>query len=138
MEELNKTKKGIDLGYISLYLIKPHIICGDYKTEEFINVEKGIKIIEAIKTLVGDSPHAVIVNFSNLYVPFKETFKFLVSERTSEKDKIIARAIVSTNLASRIEVQNFISFFKPHTPTKLFSSVEEAIAWIEPQLAQMN
>src|ERR1035437_6178668 len=129
----NKDKNHeIDLGYVSLYLIKPHIVCGDYKTEKFKTVEKGIKIIEGINTLVGDTPHAVIVNIANLYTPFKEFFKFLVSQRDAKKDKIIARAIVSTNLASQMEVKHFIGFFKPQTPTKLCSTIEEAIAWIEP------
>ncbi|MHB8259185.1 MAG: DUF7793 family protein [Bacteroidia bacterium] len=138
MTKEEKTRPKIDLGYVTIYLIKPQIVCTDYQTEEFITVEKGIKIIEEIKTLVGDTPHAIIPNLSNLYTPFKEYFKFLVSERTPAKDKVIARAIVSTNLASRIEMQNFINFFKPQIPTKLFTSVEEAVAWIEPQIVQMK
>jgi hypothetical protein len=138
MSELKEMKEQIDLGFVSLYLIKPHIVCSDYKTEEIVNVEMGIKILEGTKSLTEDSRFALIVNLSNLYTPFKEHFKFMVSQRSLEKDNMIARAIVTTNLASQIEMQNFIGFFKPLTPTKLFSTIEEAIAWLEPQLDKEN
>jgi len=138
MSELEELKGKIDLGFASIYLIKPHIVCSDYKTEEIINVEKGIKILEGIRSLTGNMSFALIVNISNLYTPFKEHFKFMVSQRSPEKDNLMARAIVTTNMASRIEMQNFINSFKPLTPTKLFPTVEEAISWLEPQLSKVN
>jgi len=138
MSELKELKEEIDLGFVSLYLIKPHIICSDYKTEDIINVEMGIKILDGTKSLTGDMQFALIVNLSNLYTPFKEHFKFMVSQRSPEKDNLMARAIVTTNMASRIEMQNFINSFKPLTPTKLFPTVEEAISWLEPQLSKVN
>ena len=138
MSELKEMKEQIDLGFVSLYLIKPHIVCSDYKTEEIVNVEMGIKILEGTKSLTEDSRFALIVNLSNLYTPFKEHFKFMVSQRSLEKDNMIARAIVTTNLASQIEMQNFINSFKPLTPTKLFSTIDEAITWLEPQLNKVN
>ena len=136
MSAQEKTLRKIDLGFVSIYLIRSNIICIDCLIEEIVNVEKGIQIIEGIKTLVGDLPHATIINSSNLYAPSKEFFKFIVSQRNAEKDNIIARAIVATNAASRMESQNFINFFKPLTPTKLFSSIEDALTWLEPQFTQ--
>ncbi len=138
MSALKKTVHKIDLGFVSIELIKPNIVCITSLTEDVISVENGIKIIEEIKGLVGNTPHATVLNFGNLYSPSKEFFKFIVSQRTTEKDNIIARAIVSTNMARRIEAQNFVNFFKPLTPTKLFASMDEAIAWIEPQLGKEN
>jgi hypothetical protein len=138
MSALKKTVGKIDLGFVSIELIKPHIVCITTLTEEVVSVENGIKIIEEIKGLVGNTPHATILNFGDLFSPSKEFFKFIVSQRSPEKDNIVARGIVSGNLARRIEAQNFINFFKPLTPTKLFSTIDEAIAWIEPQLDKEN
>ena len=139
MSAQKKIIEKIELGFVSLYLIKPNVVCVDCLVEETIDVEKGIKILEAFKALVNtETPHASIINTSNLYAPSKEFFKFIVSQRSLAKDNIVARAIVTTNSASRIESQNFINFFKPLTPTKLFSTLDEAVAWIEPQLPQAD
>jgi len=138
MSAQKKMLRKIDLGFVSLSLVKSNIVCIDCLVEEIVNVEKGIQIIEGIKQLVGDLPHATIINSSDLYAPSKEFFKFIISQRTAEKDHIIARAIVTTNPASRIESQNFINFYKPLTPTKLFSTIEDAIAWIEPQFNKLD
>ena len=134
MSAQQKITQKIDLGFVALSLIKPRIICVDSLIEETITVEKGIQILEAVKILSGNEPYATIINVSDLYTPSKEFFKFIVSQRTAEKDNFMARAIVTTNPASRLDAQNFINFFKPLTPTKLFSTIDEAIAWIEPQL----
>jgi hypothetical protein len=133
MSAQKKMLRKIDLGFVSLELVRSNIVCINCLVEEIVTVEKGIQIIEGIKQLVGDIPHASIINSADLYAPYKEFFKFIMSQRNAEKDHIIARALVSTNPASRIESQNFISFYKPLTPTKLFSTVEDAIDWIEPQ-----
>jgi hypothetical protein len=124
----------VDLGFVSIHLIKTNIVCVDCLLEEAVSVDRGIKIIETIRSLVGNQPHAIIVNISTLYTPSREFFKFILSQRSPEKDKLMARAIVTTNPASRLDGKNFINFFKPLTPTKLFSTVEEAVSWIEPHL----
>lgn len=138
MSALNKKAQKIDLGFVSIELIKPHIVGINVLVEDIISVENGIKILQGIKDLVGDTRYATIINSSNMYAPSKEFYKFIISQRTAEKDNILARAIVTTNMASRIDSQNFIGFFKPLTPTKIFSTIEEAIAWIEPQLDKEN
>jgi hypothetical protein len=137
MSAIKKEGKKIDLGFVSIELIRLNIVCITTLTEEEVSLENGIKIIEEIKGLVGQTPHATILNFGDLFSPSKEFFKFIVSQRSVEKDHIVARAMVSSNMARRIEAQNFINFFKPLTPTKLFSTVDEAIAWIEPQLKEV-
>jgi hypothetical protein len=137
MSAQHKISQKIELGFVSLYLVKPTIVCVECLLEDIIDVEKGIQILEAFKTLVNtERPHGSIINTSNLYAPSKEFFKFIVSQRSPAKDNIVARALVTTNPASRIESQNFINFFKPLTPTKLFSNMEDAIAWVELQLKQ--
>jgi len=138
MSALKKLKDKIDLGFVSIDLIKPQIVCISVLVEEVISVENGIKILQSINNLVGDTRYATIINSSDKYAPSKEFYKFIISQRTTEKDNIIARAIVTTNMASRIDSQNFINFFKPLTPTKLFSTIDEAIAWLEPQLDKEN
>src|ERR1700741_5432573 len=112
MSAIKKEAKKIDLGFVSIELIRSSIVCITTLTEEVVSVENGIKIIEEIKGLVGSALHGTILNFGDLYSPSKEFYKFIVSQRSAEKDNIIARAMVTTNMARRIEAQNFINFFK--------------------------
>ena len=134
MSARRKSKEEINLGFVAIRLIRPNIVSITTLTEDIVSVENGIKIIEEMKGLVGNIPHATILNFGDLFSPSKEFYKFIVSQRSAEKDYIVARALVSSNIARRIEAQNFINFFKPLTPTKLFTTVDEAIVWIESQL----
>jgi len=138
MNELKEMKEQIDLGFASIYLIKPVIICVTYLTEDVIDAGKGAQILEGITSLAGGNPFTTIINRSKLYTPCTEHFKSMISQRSPEKDNLLARAIVTTNMASRIEAQNFINAYKPLTPTKLFPTIEEAIAWLEPQLNKVN
>jgi hypothetical protein len=138
MSAVRKTKEQIDLGFASVYLIKPAIICVTYLTEEVIDTGKGIQILEAITSLAEGKPFGTIINRAKLYTPNTEMFKFMISQRSIEKDNIMARALVTTNMASRIEAQNFINFFKPLTPTKLFETMEDALAWVEPYISEVN
>ena len=124
----------VDLGFVSIHLVKANVVCVDCVLEESISVERGIKIIETIRSLVGNEHHGIIINAATLYTPSKEFFKFILSQRSPEKDKLMARAIVTTNPAARLDGKNFINFFKPITPTKLFSTIDEAVRWIEPHL----
>jgi len=131
-------KERIDLSFASIYLIKPSMICVTYHTEDVIDGGKGEQIIEGITSLAGGKPFATIINRSKLYTPCTEHFKFMISQRSPEKDNLLARAIVTTNMASRIEAQNFINFFKPLTPTKLFPTLEEAVVWVEIELNRLK
>ena len=124
----------VDLGFVSIHLVKANIVCVDCVLEESISVERGIKIIETIRSLVGNELHGIIINAATLYTPSKEFFKFILSQRSPEKDKLMARAIVTTNPASRLDGKNFINFFKPLTPTKLCFTIDEAIDWVESHL----
>ncbi len=134
MSTQKKRIQKIDLGFVAVSLLKPNIICINCLIEEIINVEKGIQILESVKAIAGDEKHGTIINISTLYAPSKEFFKFIVSQRNAQKDNIIARAIVTTNPASKLDGQNFINFFKPLTPTKLFSNLDEAVIWVEQAL----
>jgi hypothetical protein len=137
MSAVHKEGKKVNLGFVSIHLIKSNIVCFDFLTNEEINVEKGVQIIETAKTLIGDITHASIINAPNIYTPSDEFFKFILSQRSATKDNVITRGIVTKNLAQVIEAQNFINSFKPLTPTKLFKSMEDALAWIEPQLKEV-
>lgn len=138
MSALKKTVQQKELGFVTVSLLKPGIIHVSHLAEEIISVEKGIELLNAVNELAGNLPYATIINMGDKYAPSKEFFKFIVSQRSPEKDHVVARALVTTNMASRIDAQNFIGFFKPLTPTKLFSTLEDAIAWVELQLGDVN
>ena len=135
MSEVKNKPETIDLGFLSVSMIKPNIICVKLKDENQITLDSGIKILEAIKSIVNNGPYTCLIDMADLYVPSNDFFKFIVSQRNREKDYIVARAIVSTNMAQRIDAQNFISLYKPVVPTKLFSEINnEVFDWMDSHL----
>lgn len=132
-----KNSEKTDVGGVSIQLVRPSVVEINVYEEQTISVEKGIKILETLDKLTAGQLYCTIINTSNIYAPSKEFFKFIVSQRTTEKNNVLARAIVTTNPAARIETQNFINSFKPLIETRLFSKIDEAISWLEEKLSRV-
>jgi hypothetical protein len=120
----------IILSFAEITLIKDRIICVDYLSEEPLNVDKGIEMVETIHKLNNYEPCAVIHNVGDRYIFTSDALRFMGSQLTTEDHKYLARALVTTNAAARIASNNFIKLYKPLVPTKLFTEVEKAITWV--------
>lgn len=126
----------ISLSYAEFSLLKDNVVLVDYLTEEPLNVEKGIKLIETINQLTNRKPTAAIHNLGDKYLFSTDALRFMGSQLTTEAHHYVARAIVATNPAARIAANNFINLYKPLIPTRLFTGVDEAVAWVESVLAE--
>lgn len=125
----------ITLSFGEFSLLKDNIVLIDYNGQEGLNVERGIQMVESINKLTNNRPAAAIHNLGEHYVFSTDNLKFMGSQLSPERHHYVARAIVTTNPAGRIETTNFINLYKPLIPTKLFATVEAAYQWIEEQLA---
>ncbi|MBS1647803.1 MAG: hypothetical protein JST67_10725 [Bacteroidetes bacterium] len=135
MTGAKKTKK-IQLDFLSVELVKPQVALLTFTKEMPINVNMGVEAIEAVNSLVGKESYVSILNANNLYVPFNDFLKFILSERKPEKDNVLARALVAFNMAQKLDFQSLISLHKPYVPTKLFSEMnDEVYNWLQAYLA---
>ncbi len=125
----------ITLSFAELSLLKDNVVLINYLNEEPLNVEKGIQVVATIHKLTNDKPSAAVHNVGDKYLFTTDALRFMGSQLNTEAHHYVARAIVATNPASRIATNNFINLYKPLIPTRLFSEVEEAMAWVESVLA---
>ena len=121
----------IVLLFAEITLVRDRVVCVDYLNEESLNVDKGIQIVKSIHTLNNNEPCAVIYNVGSKYIFTTDALRFMSSQLDTQNHKFLARAIVTTNAASRIAGNNFIKFYKPLVPTKLFLELEPALIWLD-------
>jgi len=121
----------IALSFAEFSLFKDNVVLVDYLNEEPLNVERGIQIVRTINKLTNNQPSAAIHNIGDKYIFTTDALRFMGSQLNAADHNYCARAIVSTNSAARISATNFINLYKPLIPTRLFSEVDEAYAWIE-------
>ena len=75
---------------------------------------------------------AILLDATNNFTPTQDARKLLASKEYAEKR--IAAAFVTKTLANKIFGNFFINFNKPHSPTKLFTDEESALAWLREQM----
>lgn len=125
----------ITLSFAEFSLLKDNVVLINYLNETPLNVERGIQLVETINKLTHNQPAAAIHNVGDKYIFSTDAMRFMGSQLTGTDHHYVARAIVATNPAARISVNNFINLHKPLIPTKLFNEVDEAYVWVESVLA---
>lgn len=125
----------IGLTFAEFSLLRNNVVLVDFQSEEPLNVEKGIQLLETIQKIAGGTPSAVIYNVGDKYIFTTDALRFMGSQLTPATHHIHARAIVATNAAARIAANHFINHYKPLIPTRLFTDVESAYTWVEEILA---
>lgn len=106
---------------------KDNIVALTIKENAEVSMEAVKEMIAARQELVAGELYGVLVDGnSNFYVSKKvreEMAKYTQHNR-------VAVAVVSTNMASRLIANFFISVNKPKTPTRLFNTRKEAESWL--------
>ncbi len=126
------TQKHIQIKKSLLTLIEsnPIIIKMEVFENEFLEVEDVKEIREANLKLSDGKPFCVLCDTSKGYFNTSPgAFKLLAGKVFSEKR--IATAFVAKSLATKIASNFFIRFNKPPTPTRVFSSENEAMKWLK-------
>lgn len=83
--------------------------------------------IEATRLLTGVKKRVVLIDARVNFSITKEAREVLA--RNSKE--LLAKAAVINSLAGRLMGNFYINFHKPSTPTRLFTSREEAIEWLK-------
>lgn len=106
-----------DIMYIT---IKPDVYVELHMVEEVIAFQREILNGEAILVLLDVSAASGITKEASDYTSSKHV-----------EGLQIAMAILISSLPMRLLANFFIKFNKPPAPTKMFNSLDDAIAWLE-------
>ncbi len=108
----------------------PPIIKMEVPEYEFLEVEDILEVRKANLTLSENKPFCVLLDTRRGYFNVsKEANKLLAGKEYAEKR--MAAALLSQSLATKLASNFFINFSKPITPTRVFSTEEEAINWLK-------
>lgn len=93
-----------------------------------LDVEDIKALLEAKTQLLGDEPHTTVFIAGTNSSISNEARVFASSEEAYQG--AIAKTIVAKCLSTRLMGNFFIRFNNPPAPTKLFSTEEEAVQWL--------
>jgi hypothetical protein len=93
-----------------------------------INLERSISMQEASQKITADVNYAALID-ARARTDVSQEARRLGAD-PARKGKMVAEAIVINSLAGRMLGNFFIRINKPHWPTKLFSTCEEAEVWL--------
>ena len=94
-----------------------------------IELENAIQNQEAVKQLTNDEKHLLVVDARSIDVYVSKEARAFSAERKAS-DPCIAKAFIVNSTANRLIGNFYINFNKPNVPTKLFSTVEKAVEWL--------
>lgn len=117
---LNKT--------VELYIDEERILRVTVLEGAEIDIEEAKENFESARKLSEGKRMLKLVDAKAYFTMTKRARDFAASKETNEFN--IARAIVTNSLANRLLINFFITFHKPQTPVKMFSSEEEALKWL--------
>ena len=117
-----ETKKG------KVTLIEPGIIHFSLKENIELSLEDAKETHMANLTLSGGKKFCVYMNVTRFFIPSKEAQKFITTKECT--DYRIGAAFVVKNIGVKVFANLFVKFFKSRTPSRLFTSEEEAMKWM--------
>lgn len=110
-----------------------HIIL---KQDADLDVEHIDEMIDQRRIMQNGEPLLVLADIRKLWLASKKA-----RERAAQKDMTdlnVAMAIVTGSLTSRMLANFFIKFNRPSSPTRMFSSTEEALVWLSEKHVMNN
>lgn len=121
----------IELNNVFIELLSPNIIQITIKNNSVIEVEDILAIKKANLELAKGVKYGIITE-SGSNTTVSEKARTLMATEIIEKDRV-ATAFVINNLSQRLLGKFYLKINKPNTPTKMFSTLKEALIWIESQ-----
>lgn len=119
----------ISTDFADFIKLEDDIILLRFKRSGELEMHEAIEIIKITKELSENNFHSLIYDFNKCSVYFTQEVRALAQNRNSSIDQIYARAFICYNLSNKLEVNHFIKYNKPQTPTALFTSYEKSIEW---------
>lgn len=123
------SEKFINTPYADFTLLDDGIVMLKFTRSGELEVHEAIDILKVTKDLTNNSMHALIYDFNKQSVHFSKEVRAMAEKRSAAFDNIFARAFICYNLSNKLEVNHFIKFNKPQTPTEIFKDKNDAVTW---------
>lgn len=98
---------------------------------KYIDEVEVIKIKELALDLVDYKPFKNIVNFGGKSGILSNEAKKFISSDSDFKRLKICDALITSSFTTTVLIGFYIKLFNPVTPTKSFSTFDEALSWVE-------
>lgn len=122
--------KVVSSAFADFILLEERIIHIKFTRGGELEPEEAKEIIKITAQLSENNSHALIYDFNKFSVYFSQEVRAMAQNRNAVSDNLFARAFVTYNLSNKLEVNHFLKYNKPTTPTTIFSSFDQAIRWI--------
>lgn len=113
----------------------PLIIKIESFSGEYVEAEDVEEIRAANLQLSGGKPFCILLDISRGHAPSSPEANKLMASKEFAHNRI-AIGIVARSLAAKLLSNFFIRFNKPLTPTRVFTSEEDAVEWLNAQAAK--
>ena len=119
-----------------LHLREDDIICIRVKDDVDIEIGDALETFEEVKRLADGGKKPVLVLTGSGGTITNEVKRFSASKAAGEPT--LAEAIIAKSLAHKLVVNFLIKFANMGRPMKLFTSVDEAVAWLTKEREKYN
>lgn len=110
------------------HIIEDDILYITIKPDAVIELEDMEENIRLRREIQHEKPILVLLDIRNLAEISKEARKYGAEDKVTKLN--IAMAVITGNLTTKLIANFFIKFNKPKTPTRMFSSYENAVTWL--------
>jgi len=128
--------KTIVTSFADFILLEEGIIIIKFTFEGELALDQGMEIFRITVELSEGKKHSLIYDFNHNNIIFSQEIKQGAQSRNPLDDLLVSRSFVCYSLSNKLEVNHFIKFNKPSSPTQLFNSIEEALAWSKIKLSK--
>ena len=111
------------------YYIEDDILYVVFKEDADVDIEASKEGIIARKKLQQGKPMLVLVDTSKVWQITKESRAYSAREEVDAMNKAMA-IVTKGSFVAKTAGNFFIKFNKPKTPTRLFTTTEKAVAWL--------
>lgn len=102
------------------------------KPKKVHDLQDALENVQIAREIAKNNTHPLLIDMTNIRSMSREAREVYVME--SERDYVMAVALVTTSITSRVVANFFIGFNKPPVPTKLFNDIEAAKKWLLEQV----
>jgi hypothetical protein len=106
-----------------------NILYSRIKPNVFFDLELSQKLLTAVEEFIGLKKHKALIEMGEFNSSSDNARKFYAENEYVKKYRI-ADAFVLKSLSVRLIINFFIKFNKPFIPTKAFSDIDKAKAWL--------
>ncbi len=117
----------------TITVIKDNILLVEYEKNTTITPKLVLELKEMREKLIGNNKFYAIADFRNGLNTISEETKIMVSQDENLYKHRHADVFLVDSFAKKIEVELYLRIHKPKIPTKVFSSLNKALTWVEKQ-----